>query len=199
MVRLVILVIGSYLFSGSAWAQACTDIGKIDFRNSIIPTSSHDENELQTLFNEASDLGSPFDMRDGKAFPDSPDQNSPEWEAELLVDRLINPDSSTWIRILVVENSHLKGPGSWRFVLGVSCRDGHVIPVFRFSAEGVTLRHLDTRAILLYQAIWTHDDSHASPSLHREVRYEWNKEQHRFIRASASTPSAGAVFQPDEK
>jgi hypothetical protein len=201
MLRLIIFAMAFCFFTNSVSGQACTDIRQFDFKNAIIRSNVQDENELTTLFNEANPSEFWFHMRNGIAFiPDTPsDIESQEWRAELVVDRVVHPDSSSWVRLLVIDETHLKGPGDWRYVTAFVCQKGRIEPLFKFSAEGITLKHLDAATLLLYQAIWAPTDAHCCPGRHREVLYGWDEHAHRYRRVSASAPSDGAQWELDEK
>lgn len=202
MPRKLLVLLGFCLFSHLALAETCVDIRDFDLANATIQVGNEDANKLRTLFNGPDpDIG-PFSMKNGVAtIPDPPDPEfpDPDWKAELIVNRLIHPDSATWVRVIILENVHLRGTGTFRYVMAFSCQRGHLIRLFQFSSECVTLKHLDSAHLQLYQAIWQTRDAHCCPSSHRELSYTWNPQSHRYHLLRASSPSIGAKFTPDEK
>lgn len=99
----------------------------------------------------------------------------------------------------MIQDDHITGTGSIRYVLGFSCHDGALVSVFQFNAEGVRLKHLDRQEIRLYQAIWGPDDPHAIPGKHREIVYTWDTHTNQYLRSGVSPMEEGSVWEPDER
>ena len=203
MLQTFLAMLAFCLLSNSAWTQTCVDTRHVDFRNATIHVGPPDENELRTTYNEPHPDAFTFHLRNGVAlisYDDSPLKSAgPAWRAELLVDRTVHPDPSSWVRVLVIENDNLHGSSTWRYVLAFRCEKGNLVRLFQFCSEGVRLKHLESGTLQLYQAIWTSADFHTSPSKHREVSYRWDASEHQYRRAYASTPSDGAQWEPDER
>jgi hypothetical protein len=178
MIRLFFGLLAFCLFSNSAWAQRCVDVRHFDFKNATIYTAPYDE---------GSHTGADsFRLRDGTAFlsEDPLSSKSHDWQVDLLDDREVHPDPTTWLHVIVLDRDHLTGTGTWYYVMAFSCNNGRLIRRFQYSSEGVSLEHLDDQTLQLYQAIWAPTDSHASPSKHQELVYKWNAKEHRYRRVS---------------
>lgn len=187
MVRRLFVVLVFCLLLNSAQGQACSDIKRFDFKNAIIQVGSTDDNELPTLYNASRAEALTFHLKDGVAetYDGSPlESGVPDWRAELLQDRQAHPEPSTWIRVIVLEDNHLTGTGTWHYVLAFGCNTGRLARLFQFTAEGVSLGHLDDQTLELHQGIWTATDSHADPSRQRVLTYKWNAQQHRYRRVA---------------
>lgn len=172
-----------------AHAQACKDIRTFDFKNTTIHIGLHDQNELRSSdFNGPADAPESFRLRDGKGFIyDDPDSaRSLEWQIDLISDRLVHPDPSTWIGVVYLDRDHVAGTGTWFYVLAFSCEQGHLVRKFQFSSEGLLLKHADDQAIQLDQEIWEPNDSHVDPSKHRLVTFHWNSQEHRYRRTAVA-------------
>ena len=201
MARMFLVALTFCLFSNCAWSQACTDIRRFDFRNATIHVGSFDTNKLTGLFNDSRGLALTFRLRNGVArtYEDpSSKSETPDWQAELVVDREVHPEPSIWMRVIVLEDVHMTGTGTWRYILAFGCDKGRLVQKFRFTSEGVYLKHLDNQTLQLYQAIWLPTDSHADPSSHRELIYKWDARVHQYHLAD-STSGKGAEQAPDEK
>jgi len=197
MSRILLAALTFSLFSNSAWAQACADVRRFDFRNATIHVGSSDKNELQTLFNEPHRLALTFHLRDGVALSyDDPSAKSgtPDWKAELVLDREVHPEPSIWIHVIVLEDVHMTGTGTWNYVMAFGCDKGRLVRKFQFTSEGVSLKHLDDQTLQLYQGIWLPTD----PSRHRELIYKWDARVHQY-RLAATVPDIGAKRTPDKK
>jgi uncharacterized protein (TIGR03435 family) len=97
--------------------------------------------------------------------------------------------------VIVLDKDHLTGTGDWRYILAFDCRNGLLASVFQYAAEGVSLKHLSARKLVLNQAIWGMDDPHCCPSRHVELAYRWNALRHRYIRMSSNSGTVYAHAQ----
>ena len=201
MIRMLLVAFTFCLLSSSAWSQACADIRRFDFRNATIRVGSFDINKLTGVFNDSRGLALTFRLRNGVALTyEDPASKSetPDWQAELVVNREVHPEPSIWMRVIVLEDVHMTGTGTWRYIVAFGCEKGRLVQKFQFTSEGIYLKHLDNQALQLYQAIWLPTDSHADPSSHRELIYKWDARVHQY-RLADSTSGNGAEQAPDEK
>lgn len=199
MFRVFLAVLGFGLFPISVSAQACTDVRSLDLKNATIRVGSPDESGPRM---EPSELK--FSLRNGVALIANTSGSSsaarqPDWRVELLIDRVVHPEPSLWLRVLVLEQTHLTGTGTWRYILALDCNDGQLERIFQFGSEGISLKHLDDQTMLVYQTMWMPADSHAQPSKHREMHYAWNAQNHRYRLSGDSALMDGAEMPPNEK
>jgi hypothetical protein len=198
MARMLLVALTFCLFSNSAWSQACANIRRFDFRNATIHVGSFDTNKLTNLFNDSRGQALTFRLRNGIALTyDDPTSKAgtPDWQAELVMDREVHPEPSTWMRVIVLEDVHMTGTGTWRYILAFGCDKGRLVQKFQFTSEGVYLKHLDNQTLQLYQAIWLPTDSHADPSSHRQLIYKWYARVHQY-RLADSTSGNGTEQAP---
>jgi hypothetical protein len=187
MMRTLFVVPAFCLLFNSALGQACSDIRHFDFKNATIHVGSADDNDLETLYNSSRAEALTFRLRNGVAetYDGSPVTSGvPDWRAELLQDHEVHPEASKWIRVIVLEEDHLAGTGTWHYVLAFGCNKGRLTRLFQFSAEGLSLEHMDDQTMELHQGIWTPTDSHADPSRQRALTYKWNTREHRYRRVA---------------
>ena len=171
--RLALLfVLGSFL--GALRAQTCSNIRDFDFRNASIPIAAQDD-----AGSSGPDL---FRLQNGRGYSsdDLDSAQSHDWQIDLVEDRLEHPDPATWVRIIVVDKDHLTGTGDWRYVMAFDCQHGSLVSLFQYGSEGVELKHLSEKTLILYQAIWKKDDPHCCPSGHTTLSYHWNAARHLF-------------------
>lgn len=189
---MLLVLIVAFLAPCFAPAQGCDDVRRFDFRNANIKVAATDDGGHSG--------GGAFQFHDGVAYlSDGPDwPQSHDWRVELVLDRVMHPDSSDWIRVIVLEKNHLTGTGDWHYIMAFTCRNGSLIRLFQYGSEGVTLEHLGSQQLALYQAAWTSDDARCCPTRHAEILYDWNARKHRFDHAS-SIVGQGFRFVPDEK
>ena len=153
----------------------------------MIQLGAPDEiNHSKGLFNSPDLKPESFRLQNGEGFlsddPDSPE--SQDWQINLDSDQTIHPDPATWVRVLVLNRDHLTGTGNWFYVVVFECEREHITRIFQFSSEGVSLKYLDEKALVLGLDIWTRDDAHCCPSQHNELIYQWNAQEHRYHRIS---------------
>jgi hypothetical protein len=158
MQRLSLLVPLLVAMVNIASGQACSDIRSFDLRNATISSSSAG--------------GSPgghsvFHFRNGKAFidDDSVSVNSQihDWELEITSNVLIHPDSSTWLRVITFDRTHLTGTGTWNYVMAFTCKQ-QLIHVFEYSGLYLRLTHLDTQTLVLEQETRKKNDPYCCPT-----------------------------------
>jgi hypothetical protein len=175
-----------------AQAQACDDVRAFDFRDARIHVAATDDGEHSEP--------AAFNFQHGIAYlsdnPGSP--QSRDWRVGVVVDRSAHLDPSLWIRVIVLDKNHLTGSGGWHYILAFDCRKGWLNRLFQYGSEGVTLRHLDSRRLQLYQAVWAPSDARCCPTMHADLLYEWNLREQRFVR-TASIRHQGFEAVPDEK
>lgn len=184
-------------FSNAAWPQTCADVRQIDFRNATIHIGSLDANERKTEFDGPAPSPDLFRLHNGVALINQ-GSSTPDWQVDLVADRVVHPDPSTWLRVVVLDKDHLTGTGTWDFILAFGCSHGSLVRLFQYSSEGVSLKHLDDQNLLIYQAIWKPEDAHCCPGSHIELSYQWSPRQHRYRRVAA-VPGDGMTSIPDEK
>jgi hypothetical protein len=175
-----------------AHAQACDDVRHFDFRDAHIQIAATDDG--------GNSGPAVFHLHQGIAYlSDNPESaQSHDWSINLIVDRLAHLDPAVWIRVIVLDKNHLSGTGDWHYIMAFDCRKGSLHRLFQYGSEGVTLKHLDSRGLQLYQAVWAPNDAHCCPSMHADLRYEWSRQEQRFDR-TASISHQGFESTPDEK
>lgn len=202
MPRSLLVLLAFCLATNSARTQTCADVRSFDFRDAAIFTGPAGPNEAHALIDGAAPTPDVIALHNGVALvsddPGAPPSAPPDWRIQLLTNRKLQPDPATWLRVVVLEADHLTGTGAWEFVLALNCDQGHLVRVFQYSAEGVSLKHLDRETLQLYQALWKPEDPHCCPSSHLDLVYAWDPQQHRYRRASA-VPGNGFASVPDEK
>lgn len=170
-------------------SQTCSDIRTFDFKNATLHLSPDDQNELKGLFNEPYAFPFYFHLHNGVGFISDDGGFTQQWKETLLDDRPLHPEPATWLRLIVLQHEHLKGTGTWRYVLIFRCEDQLLLPIFQFNSEGTRVEHLDDHGFQLSQTIWSPSDPHDAPSKHRELSYQWSPREHRYLRTHVS-PSA---------
>lgn len=191
MLRIFLVGFAFCLTSDSVCAQTCKDVRHYDFKNSIIRVGAQDENELQTLNNSSRGDARVFRLKNGVGLTyNFPISKTPDWQAELVMDREAHPEPSIWIRVIALEDVHMTGTGTWRYILAFSCEDGRLVRKFQFTSEGVVLKYLDNETLQLTQAIWKPTDAHADPSEYRDLSYKWDSKVHQY-RLAATDPRSG--------
>jgi hypothetical protein len=166
MLRLILLMLMCGATIGTAAAQSCSDVRSFNFKNATIITADRDDGSRQE--------SDSFYFKDGKGFtsddPDNPQRH--DWQLELDGDHLVHSDPSTWLRIIEFDRDHITGTGTWGYVMAFTCQKDHLVRVFQYSSEGISLQYLDAHKLVLYQAIWRLDDSRAGPAKHSEITYK---------------------------
>lgn len=202
MLRPLVVLLAFCLTAKFTWAQTCLDVRAVDFRNTAIRTGPANENETWALFGGATPLPDGFELRHGTALihddADASESSSPDWRVELVLDRKIQPDPDTWVRVIGLDEDHLTGTGAWKVVQAYACQQGKLVRLFQYSGEGLSLKHLDAETLRLYQAIWKPGDPHCCPSRHVELTFAWDAEAHRYRRAGAMVGDGFATV-PDER
>lgn len=192
MLRLLFVFLAVMSMRSFAQAQACNDVQRFDFTNARIQIAARDEGGQSGP--------AVFRLHQGMAYisdnPASP--QSRDWSVNLIVNRLMNPDPPTWIRVIVVDKNHLTGTGDWHYIIAFDCRKGSLHRIFQYGSEGVRLKHVDGRELQLYQAVWARNDAHCCPTMHADLLYKWNPREQRFDR-TASASRRGFESIPDEK
>lgn len=173
------------LMSIAAGAQTCSSIKQFNFRNSQIPIAAQYAGGVRS----GPEL---FRLQDGAGFvsddPDNP--QSHDWSLDLLTDRLEHPDPATWVRVVVVDKSHLTGTGDWHYVMAFGCKDGFLTSLFQVGHEGLMLQHVTDQTLELYEMIWDKGDAHCCPSRHMDLIYKWSPQRHRYdLARSMSVPN----------
>jgi len=187
MLRCILFACSIAAFAVHAIAQPCADVRQFDFRNSDL--------RIGGRTGESREPERSIRLRNGITFisDDPRSVKSRDWEITLKVDRLVHPDASTWVKVIVLDQNHLTGTGDWRYVLVFGCTNGSLARLLQYASEGVALEHTDGRTIRLYQAQWKNSDARCCPSQHLELVYEWDVREHRY-RKRASLPGDG--FDP---
>ena len=173
-------------------AQPCTDVRKFDFKNSDLRIGGQSA--------ESRELDHSIGLHNGTGFvsDDPTSKGSGDWEITIRVDRVVRQNSSTWVRVFVLDQNHLTGTGDWRSVLVFGCANGSLVRLFQYASEGVALEHTDGRTIRLYQGQWKRSDAHCCPSRHFELVYEWDVGERRY-RRKAFISGDGFELPTDEK
>jgi len=194
--RTLLALISFSAFSTYCFAQSCADIGKVDFRNVriMIAGKSADHNELTTYNNEPTGKYH-FNMRHGVAhhwdggdiedpgFLDYADKDRPpDWEAKIVLDKVVTPPRASAVRFIQLEDEHLTGTGEWFYVLGFTCYARKLKRVFQFTSRGVTLRAVNDDSFILEHGVWQKGDPEMGPSSMRRLRYQWLPEKGRYVR-----------------
>jgi hypothetical protein len=191
----------SILWPSCAVAQACRDIAKFDFRNSVIRGTGNTGEHNYGLFNGPGPDGA-FRFRDGvflewdlppqeTASPSAAERKQPvgrpDWETTIEQDKVWRPGGSSDLRVLALNKSHSSGTGAFNYIFVFECNAGSVRKVFEGSGEGVRLERTTADGIEISVGLWGKEDAHCCPSRVVRLRYSWAPRQHRFIRKEANS------------
>ncbi len=173
-------------------SEPCQSIQKLDFRNKTIDlgAESSDLNPFpQGNFNGPASGAPVLQMKNGSAKTwDTPDGRlgvaesaHPDWRATIHSDRYIHPLSSAGIRLLVVEDDHETGSGSWTYILGYTCAKSEVVQVFRLTGQALRLVDADNQGIRASLFV-RESDSSTSPGKLKTLKFEWDPANVRYRR-----------------
>jgi hypothetical protein len=180
MQRAAILIFAACLLSPSMPAQTCANIRTFDFRNATIHIAVHDTDGKTSVSESKDDSAESIRLHDGAGFSSDGEAGAHDWRITSIENHLLHPDAKTWVRVIVLDKNHLTGTGDWRYIMAFTCADGSLVRLFQYGSEGVSLKHVEDRALVLYQAVWGSEDAHAEPSEHRELAYRWSATDHRY-------------------
>lgn len=202
MLRPVLVLLGCWLWWNSAWGQACTDVRAVDFKNAAIRTGPPGPNEAGLLLNGATPAPESFELHNGGTMlhddPDAKPSSSADWQIRLAVDRRVRTDEATWVRVIVLDEYHLSGTGTWEVIQAYACKRGHLLRLMQYSGLDVSLTHVSPQRVDLYQPIWKASDPQCCPTRHLELGYAWDPAEHRYRRAMAAVRN-GYETAPDER
>jgi hypothetical protein len=183
MLGVMVSVVVAGFFSAGASAKPCSEIRSFDFRNATIRVGVADENPKGPR-----GMADSFHLQNGSELIydefGSLKSENPEWGVDLVDDRVVHPDPSTRLRVIVLVDDHLGGTGTWTYVLAFDCQRGNLVRLFQYSGEGVGLKRLTDQTIELDQSIWRPTDAHCCPSQDADLAYRWIATLHRFRRVA---------------
>lgn len=136
----------AFALSGSdaLGAVSCHDISTVDFRNVVIPAANYSgKPHYRGSFNGPGP-GGPLRLRDGVFYQwDSgerdKDNREPDWETTIERDVLLQPTGSDAIRVIVLNQLHRTGTGSFTYVFAFQCDADSLKKVFEGSGRASNL------------------------------------------------------------
>ena len=176
MNRLIIGICSVLILSSSGWPgpmpdpaksalQGCSDVSKIDFRNSTIPLQD----------------GGSFTLVDGKGCASDGLPGKCDWEQTLELDRVLNPEPGTILRLIVVNSNHKTGSGAWDYVLVFACRAGQLQKVLHNRyLYGAALDPIGDKTLKIKSGHWLETDPMCCPSVEKFESFEWDKAAETF-------------------
>jgi hypothetical protein len=182
------LVLGA---SNAIAAVSCRDIASVDFRNQVIPARSGSGRSYYGEFNGPGP-GGPLRLRDGVFlqwdFPEEREDTNrkPDWETTIQEDITLHPTAAMDVRLLVLDQVHLTGTGSFTYIFGFQCAAGSLRKVFEASGEGVKLERTTENGMNISVGIWGKGDAHCCPRREVHLRYRWSPSLRRFVRESSN-------------
>jgi hypothetical protein len=187
--------------SNAMAAVSCSDIASVDFRNLLIPATSYSGKPYYGAFNGPGP-GGPLGLRGGvflqwdltageRATLSVEEReeidHKPDWKTTVQQDVMLRPAESAGVRILVLDQLHLTGTGSFTYIFGFQCDAGALKKVFEASGEDVKLERAASDAMDITVGIWGAHDAHCCPSREDHLRYRWSPSLKRFVRESPKT------------
>jgi hypothetical protein len=186
-----LLLIGILCPAVLAAQSACTDISSVDFHNRVLVARRATHPVFYGIFNGPAP-GGPIRLSDGRfydwdAAPGISDRNAaPDWLTEIDRDLVVQPPQSAGVRVLSLVRTHLTGTGSFTYIFGFACQDGHVSKIFEASGQGLKLGKITDSAMVMDVAVWAERDAHASPSRVVSLHYVWSPRLRRYARSSSN-------------
>ena len=175
--------------SGAIAAVSCHDISSVDFRNLVIPAKAYSGKPYYGLFNGPGP-GGPLRLRNGVFYQwdggeHDKDNAKPDWETTIQQDILLHPAGSDAVRVIVLDQVHQTGTGSFTYVFAFQCDAGSLNKVFEGSGEGVKLDRATGNGMDITVGVWGENDRHASPGREEHLRYRWVPSLKGFVRESS--------------
>lgn len=108
---------------------------------------------------------------------------APDWRTTIRQD---HPLPASGIRLLVLEQNHLTGTGSFTYIFGFHCGAGSLRQIFEASGQGLKLERLTANGMDISVAIWSNGDPHCCPRRKVHLTYLWSPSRKRFLRQSSN-------------
>jgi hypothetical protein len=150
------------LFCSHLWAAnaevPCTDIRKIDFKNSTI------------------DVGNAvFEFKNGEAsLFDNMEPKTLEWEATLREYATIEVAPAVSVRFFRIYSNHINGSGARFYLVGYGCFQGKTKQVFKREGVSLVIDRIDAQAVVV--ALHT---VYGSPTT-KYFSYMWNDKVSKY-------------------
>ena len=153
-------------------AVRCGDVTKLDVRNLTIRTA-------QREFAFHNGIAIDFDgYEDRTAGPPKPD-----WEAEIVGDKVIHPAPNVTVRFLVIHDSHETGSGWQIYLTGFLCEDGKLKEVFHRNGMSLDTDRVDSTAIVVSLNVVP------GKPIRKHYSYTWDVNTSKYVlSATFSTP-----------
>jgi hypothetical protein len=110
----------------------------------------------------------------------------PDWKTVIQQDITLHPPATKAVRLLVLDQLHLTGTGSFTYIFGFQCTAGLLAKVFEASGEGLRLERTNESGMDIAVAIWNKDDAHCCPRREVHLKYRWSPSLKRFARDSSN-------------
>jgi len=157
--------------AGGLAAQPCSDITRIDFRNSTIRTK-------QT----GGILDSEFSFRKGVFNEmEEPGGSIVDWHFEITRDTIVHPAPNTTIRFIGISGNHLSGSGSRDYLIGFLCSDGAIENIFQQNGEGMRVIALGPPSLQLRFYVVKESDPHCCPSEQKDIWFSWDAASGTYV------------------
>ena len=182
----------AFAFSGSdaVAAVSCHDISTVDFRNLVIPAATYSGKPYYGGSFNGPGPGGPLRLRNGVFYQwdgGERDKNDrkPDWETSIQRDVLLHAAGSDAIRVIVLDQVHQTGTGSFMYVFAFQCDAGSLKKVFEGSGQGVKLERATANGMDITVGVWGDNDAHCCPGRQEHLRYRWVPSLKRFVRESS--------------
>jgi hypothetical protein len=168
MTRLLVLILILVSASSMAWTVQCTNIAKVDFANRTLTVAKQGAKQV-------------FHFHQGVAFEyEEPGNDKPDWQTTIQQDVVVKPLPSSTVRFLTLYRNHLTGSGSWTYVVGLACSQGRMRKVFQASGMFMKVGQISPKLVEISMPVWKPSDALCCPSAHKELRYAWDPQTHRY-------------------
>ncbi len=170
--QLIIILFPSLNFgaeNGDILTAPCTSVEKVDFKNAAI--------EVRRRGVLKFDSGTSYSYDS----PDHAEAAHPDWQNEISLDHIINPEAGLSLRMIVISSGHLTGTGAWGTVLIFTCVDGRLLKVFdRQYLYSAKVTFLEPHVISITSPDWDKDDPKCCPSHEKLESFRWNPVRKTF-------------------
>jgi hypothetical protein len=157
------LSLGSTKFTD---ATNCTDITKIDFKNTTIYDDQFGALQFKNGVCESSE---------------DPENKSVDWEHKIIDVCTLTPESSQIVRFIIISSSHHTGSGAWDRLIGFKCESGSIKNIYDQKVlYGIKVQKLGEKQLSLTIGEWANDDPMCCPSQGKVSIFQWSPKDQNF-------------------
>jgi len=147
-------------------ATNCTDITKIDFKNTTIIDDQFGALQFNNGFCESKE---------------EPGNKSADWEHIIIDDFTLTPEPSQIVRFIKINSNHLTGSGAWDRLIGFKCERGIInINFDQKGLYGIQVQKLGEKQLSLTIGEWAKNDPMCCPSQEKVSIFQWSSKDHIF-------------------